>query len=47
MGLKFKRALSGILATFTLGQTVLYNNATIITSLTTKACRRKFIGKSL
>lgn len=37
MGLKFKRALSGILATFTLGQTVLCNNATIITSLTTKA----------
>lgn len=38
---KSKRMLSGLLATITLGQNLLCNNATIITSLTTKASTTK------
>ena len=41
MKLKSKRILSGLLATLTLGQNLLCNNATIITSLTTKASEIK------
>lgn len=37
MKLKSKRVLSGLLATITLGQNLLCNNAAIITNLRTKA----------